>query len=50
MKAEVAFLSSADLIRNQALVGQPQDRLDVDKLKALGPQRTSGVASKRSKK
>jgi hypothetical protein len=54
-RADVAFLSVADLIKNKRYVGPPQDLLDVAKLEALGSgkaprRRTSVATAKRTSK
>lgn len=40
-RAEVGFLSVADLIKNKRYVGRPQDLLDVAKLEAIAPKKVS---------
>lgn len=40
-RADVGFLSVADLIENKRYVGRPQDLLDVAKLVAIAPKKAS---------
>jgi len=48
-KADVAFLSVADLIKNKKKVGRPQDLLDVAKLEALSPTKARSPVVRRSR-